>query len=138
MPDRERLLTAADDLALRIDLADQLDAALDSDAEQPGAGVLPLPSADAVVAFLSLATEIREVLHRPVLSVADRARIHGRALDLATARDAAGLRRAWPQLAHLAIHPAVIGGAAAAVLAVVGVAALQRRGHSGPGVLQAA
>jgi hypothetical protein len=56
MPDRERLLTAADDLALRIDLADQLDAALDSDAEQPGAGVLPLPSADAVVAFLSLAT----------------------------------------------------------------------------------
>ena len=136
MPDRERQL-AAYDPATRVDLAEQLDAALDSDAE-PIAGLLALPSADLVATFLSLATEIREVLHRPVLSVADRSRIHARALDIAAAREAAGLRRAWPQLAHRAVHPAVIGGAAAAVLAVVGVAALQRRGHGGPAVLKAA
>lgn len=120
------------DTPTRIDLADRLDAALDSQDDAP---------AGAVATFVSLAAEIREVLHRPVLSAGDRARIHGRVLDLAgPSRRPSGLRRAWPQLVHrgAGVHPAVLGGAAAAVLAVVGVAALQRRGHGGQGALQAA
>ena len=127
-------------LATAVDVADRLDAALDSDLPDVAgqSGVLALLPADPVATFLSLAAEIHEVLHRPVLSAADRARIHGRALDLAEPRAATGLRRAWPQLAQRAVHPAVIGGAAAAVLAVVGVAALQRRGHGGQGALQPA
>lgn len=136
MPDNEILDTTA-----RIDIAERLDAALDSDVPETAddAGVLALPHhADPLATFLSLAAEIRETLHRPVLSPADRARIHGRAQDIAGARGAGGLRRAWPQLAQRAVHPAVIGGAAAAVLAVVGVAALQRRGHGGQAALQAA
>jgi hypothetical protein len=136
MPDRDAQL-AGYDTATRIDLAERLDAALDRD-DRPATGVLALPSADPVAAFLSLATEISEVLHRPLLSAADRARIHVRALDIVAAREPAGLRRAWPQLAHRAVHPAVIGGAAAAVLAVVGVAALQWRSQGGRGAFQAA
>ncbi len=136
MPDRDPQ-PAGYDTATRIDLAERLDAALDRDGA-PVSGVLALPSADPVVAFLSLATEISEVLHRPLLTAADRARIHARTLDMVPTRGPAGLRRAWPQLAHRAVHPAVLGGAAAAVLAVVGVAALQRRGQGGHGALQAA
>jgi len=135
MPDHH--LRFVRDRATRIDIADRLDAALDSDELVPaGAEVLALPAADPVAGFMSLATEIRAALHHPVLSAAERARIHDRALDLAEARGAGGLRRAWPQLAQRAagVHPALIGGAAAAVLAAaVGVAALQRRGHGGSG-----
>jgi len=135
MPDHH--LRFVRDRATRIDIADRLDAALDSDELAPaGAEVLALPAADPVAGFMSLATEIRAALHHPVLSAAERARIHDRALDLAEARGAGGLRRAWPQLAQRAagVHPALIGGAAAAVLAAaVGVAALQRRGHGGSG-----
>ncbi len=135
------------DAPARIDLAEQLDQALDRDPLQRtgdasgAAPVLRLPDADPMAGFVSLATEIREVLHRPVLSATERARIHDRALDLPAARRHAGLRLAWPQLGQRGLRPAVIGGAAAAVLAVVGVAgvaALQRRGHGAPGVLQAA
>lgn len=131
------------DTPTRIDLAGRLDAALDApDSDDDlAAVVLPLADADAVARFVTLAAEIREVLHRPVLSAGDRARIHGRVLDLAgPSRRRSGLRRAWPQLVHrgAGVHPAVLGGAAAAVLAVVGVAALQRRGHAGQSVLQAA
>jgi hypothetical protein len=143
MPDHDRRASGHDS-AMRIDLADRLDAALDSDvdlapAPPAHAGVLALPDADPVATLLSLAAEIRHSLHRPVLTAADRVRIHGRALDIAAARGHTGLRRAWPQLAQRAVHPAVLGGAAAAVVAaMVGVAALQRRGHGGQGVLQAA
>lgn len=144
MPDR-RHLRFVRERATRIDIAERLDAALDSDrldGAVPGEDVLALPAADPVSGFLSLATEIREALHRPVLSPAERARIHDRALDIAEAHGTRGLRRAWPQLAQRAagVHPALIGGAAAAVLAAaVGVAALQRRGHGGSGTaLQAA
>jgi hypothetical protein len=138
MPDIDPY-AAAPDRATRIDLAQRLDSALDSDdAAAPGAAVLALPEADLVATFVSLATEIRHALHRPVLSAADRMRIHGRALDIAEARGRGGLRRAWPQLAERGLRPAVIGGAAAAVLAVVGVAALQRRGHGGHSALQPA
>lgn len=137
MPDHDSPPPESSGLATRIDLAERLDAALDGSFE----------AAIAMAGFLPLAAEIRGALHRPVLSVADRARIHDRAVDIAGARGPAGLRLAWPQrrqlgqLAHRGVHPAVLGGAAAAVLAVVGVAgvaALQRRGHGGPGVLQAA
>jgi len=138
MPDIDPYVVARD-RATRIDLAQRLDSALDSDeTAAPGASVLALPEADPVAMFVSLATEIRQALHRPLLSAADRSRIHGRALDIAEARGQGGLRRAWPQLAHRGLHPAVIGGAAAAVLAVVGVAALQRRGHGGHSAFQAA
>ena len=121
------------DITTRIDLAERLDTALDRDAH-----VLGLPAADPLAPCVSLAAEISEVLHRPLLSAADRARIHGRMVDMAGGHG--GLRRAWPQLAARVSHPAVIGGAAAAVLAVVGVAALQRRGHGGgaAGAFQAA
>jgi hypothetical protein len=131
---------AARDRATRIDLAQRLDSALDGDeTAAPGAAsVLALPEADPVATFVSLATEIRQALHHPMLSAAERRRIHGRALDIAEARGQGGLRRTWPQLAHRGLHPAVIGGAAAAVLAVVGVAALQRRGHGGHSALQPA
>jgi hypothetical protein len=127
----------------RIDLAHRLDALLDDDvAAAPHGGaeaaVVPLPGADPVGVLLSLASEIRDVLHRPVLTDADRMRIHGRTLDLLEARGHGGLRLHWPQLGHRAVHPAVLGGAAAAVLAVVGVAALQRRGHGSAAAIQAA
>ena len=118
----------------RIDLAHRLDAVLDDD---DPAAVLPI-AADPLAAFVSLAAEIRDVLHRPVLSEAERRRIHARTLDLVEDRAHAGLRLPWPQLGHRALHPAVLGGAAAAVRAVVGVAALQRRGHAPAGAAQAA
>jgi hypothetical protein len=125
MPDQNSGLL---DEATRIDLATRLDAALD---DQTGD--------DAMAAFLSLAAEIRAALQRPSLNAAERARIHARALEPSHARANAGLRRAWPQLAQLGSHPAVLGGAAAAVLALVGVAALRdRRGHGGPAILPAA
>lgn len=143
MPDQN-----STDTATRIDLAHRLDALLDeADALElhPGragaadaAAVVPLPSADPVAVLLSVAAEIREVLHRPVLTEADRMRIHDRTLDILGTRGHGGLRLPWPQLGHRGIHPAVLGGAAAAVLAVVGVAALQRRGHGPGAVIQAA
>lgn len=114
--------------ATRIDVATRLDAALDSD--------LPLSRfdpADPVGDLVALGGELRVALQRPLLSAAERARIHDRALDLAAARGG-GLRRAWPQL-----HPAVVGGAAAAVLAVAGLVALgTRRGHGAAAVVSAA
>jgi hypothetical protein len=122
MPDPRSDLDAALDLATRIDLAARLDAGLDGDTH--------LDPADPLHGFLSLATEIRDALQRPLLTPAERSRIQARAVALA-ARRRRGLRRAWPQLAHLGSHPAVVGGAAAAVLAVVGLAALRdRRGQS--------
>src|SRR5258708_31761953 len=105
-----------DPRSTRIDLAHRLDAALDSEALDAAvaraSAVLALPEVDPVAAFLSLATEIRDALHRPVLSAADRMRIHGRALDIAEARGHGGLRRARPQLAQRGPHPAAIGGGA--------------------------
>jgi len=119
---------------LRIDVAERLDAALDRD--------LPpsvFESADPVAQMVWLGAEIRTALQRPLLTAAERARIHARAVDLAEGRGIGGLRRAWPQLAHLGTHPAVVGGAAAAVLAVAGLVALrERRGHGVPPVLHAA
>jgi hypothetical protein len=83
-----------------------------------------------VALFVSLGAEIRAVMQQPWLSPLERSRIHARAVDIAEGRAHPGLRRAWPQLAHLG-HPAVVGGAAAAVLAVAGLVALrERRGHT--------
>jgi hypothetical protein len=83
--------------------------------------------------------EVRHALQQPWLTELERVRIHARAVDIAAARGLGGLRRAWPQLAHLSAHPAVVGGAAAAVLAVAGLVALrERRGHGAPAVLHAA
>lgn len=122
-----------DDHDLRIDVAERLDAALDSDVPPR------FDTTDPLGELLSLAAEIRVALQRPVLSPMERARIHARAVDLAEARGHAGLRRSWPQLAHLGAHPAVVGGAAAAVLAVAGLVALrERRGHGGAAALNAA
>jgi hypothetical protein len=89
--------------------------------------------ADLAGSFLSLATEIRHALQQPSLTAAERRRIHDRAMEMAAARGTHRLRRAWPQLVQLGSHPAVIGGTAAAVLAVVGVVALRdRRGQGLP------
>jgi hypothetical protein len=85
--------------------------------------------------------EVRHALQAPLLSALERARIHARALDMAAGHEHLGLRRAWPQLAQLGAHPAVVGfgGAAAAVLAVAGLVALrERRGHAAASVLRAA
>jgi hypothetical protein len=118
---------------VRIDIAERLDVALDGDA----AG--RFETGDPVAEFMTLAAEIRDALQQPVLSPVQRARIHARAVDLAGAHGHSGFRRAWPQLAHLGAHPAMVGGAAAAVLAVAGLVALrERRGHSGSSVLSAA
>ena len=87
----------------------------------------------------ALETELRWALGQPVLSPLDRARIHARAMEITGGHGHGGLRRAWPQLAHLGAHPAMVGGAAAAVLAVAGLVALrERRGHGGSSVLHAA
>jgi hypothetical protein len=87
----------------------------------------------------ALVAELRWALGQPLLSEVDRTRIHARALDVAAGHEHAGFRRAWPQLAQLGSHPAVVGGAAAAVLAVAGLVALrERRGHGGSPVLRAA
>ena len=114
----------------RIDVADRLDAALDSD--------LPLAHfdrTDPLGELVALGGEVRTALHRPSLSVTARARIHERALELAGSHP--GLRRGWPQLPQ--VHPAVVGGAAAAVLAAAGLVALRgRRGHGAAAVLGAA
>ena len=119
---------------LRIDVAERLDAALDSDTPPS-----VFEAADPVAQLVWFAAEVRAALQRPSLTAAERARIHARAVDLAEGGGLAGFRRAWPQLAHLGAHPAVVGGAAAAVLAVAGLVALrERRGHSGPSVLHAA
>lgn len=113
----------------RIDVAERLDAALDSD--------LPLSHfdrSDPLGELVALGGEVRTALHRPSLSVAARARIHERALEMAGPHS--GFRLAWPQLPQ--VHPAVVGGAAAAVLAAAGLVALRgRRGH-GAAVLGAA
>jgi hypothetical protein len=119
--------------AARIDLAERLDIALDAEV----AATL-FDSTDPVAEFLSLGAEIRAALQQPSLTALERARIHARAVDIAEAHGH-GIRRAWPQLAHLGSHPALVGGAAAAVLAVVGLAALrERRVHTGAAVLRAA
>jgi hypothetical protein len=119
---------------LRIDVAERLDHALDSDA-----AAAAFEPTDLVGLFVSLGTEIRAALQQPSLSAVERARIHARAVDLAASHEPGGLRRAWPQLAHLGSHPAVVGGAAAAVLAVAGLVALrERRGHGGSSVPHAA
>lgn len=118
---------------VRIDIAERLDLALDSDA------ATRWDARDPLGEFLTLAAEIRDALQQPVLSPLERARIHARALDLAGGHGHSGFRRAWPQLAHLGAHPAVVGGAAAAVLAVAGLVALrERRGHGAPSILSAA
>jgi hypothetical protein len=118
---------------VRIDIAERLDVALDSEA------VARYDLTDPVGEFVTLAAEIRDALHQPVLSPVERARIHARAVDLAGVHGHTGFRRAWPQLAQLGAHPAVVGGAAAAVLAVAGLVALrERRGHAGSSVLSAA
>jgi hypothetical protein len=117
----------------RIDIAERLDAALDTEADAAW-----FDATDPLRQFVSLGAEIRELLHQPSLTAAERARIRARVLDLASAQGHGGLRRAWPQLAQLRAHPAVVGGAAAAMLAVAGLVALhERRGHSGS-VLNAA
>jgi len=126
MPDTPLDLEILLDRETRIDLAARLDAYIDSDRDDE------LHHGDPLASFLALATEIRDALRHPVLSDTDRARIHARAVDLA-ARRSRGLRRTWPQLAHLGTHPAVVGGAAAAVLAIAGLAALRdRRGAHAP------
>ncbi len=107
----------------RIDVAERLDAALD--AEMSAAS---FPRSDPVGELVELGVELRVALQQPSLTVIERARV-----DLADRGH--GLRRAWPQLTA---HPAMVGGAAAAVLAVAGLVALgSRRGH-GPAVLGAA
>lgn len=112
----------------RIDVAARLDAALDGDAPPPHHH-----RTDPVADLVALGGELRIALQQPLLSAVERARIHARAVDLAEARSP-GFRRAWPQL-----HPAVVGGAAAAVLAVAGLVALgSRRGHGAAAVLPAA
>jgi hypothetical protein len=118
-----------EDPLARVDVADRLDAALDGDASAQG-----FDSTDPVPVFLSLGTEIRAAMRQPWLTPLERSRIHARAVDLVEGRAQPGLRRAWPQLvpqlAHWG-HPAVVGGAAAAVLAVAGLVALrERRGHA--------
>ncbi|HXA28251.1 MAG TPA: hypothetical protein VN193_05830 [Candidatus Angelobacter sp.] len=119
---------------LRLGVAERLDTALDS-ATPPTV----FEAADPLAQLVFLGAEIRAALQQPVLTAAERSRIHARALDLAEGRGLAGFRRAWPQLAHLSAHPAVVGGAAAAVLAVAGLVALrERRGHGAPPVLHAA
>jgi len=119
---------------LRIDVADRLDAALDGDATPS-----QFDRTDPVAGLLAAGAEIRAALQQPSLTAVERARIHGRAVDIAEGRSHGGLRRAWPQLAQLGSHPAVVGGAAAAVLAVAGLVALrERRGHTGAPVLKAA
>jgi hypothetical protein len=110
------------DRETRIDLAARLDAALDSD---HATHTEAHRQVETLAPFLALAAEIRDSLHRPVLTPDERARIHALAVALAGHR-ARGLRRTWPQLAHLGTHPAVVGGAAAAVLAVVGITAALR------------
>jgi hypothetical protein len=121
------------DAHLRIDVAERLDGALDA-----GAAPSHFDATDPVGALVSLAAEVGVALHRPSLSPVERARIHAHAIDICEAHSHGGLRRAWPQLGPLRVHPAVVGGAAAAVLAVAGLVALhERRGHSGS-VLHAA
>jgi hypothetical protein len=118
---------------VRIDIAERLDLALDSDV------ATRFDVTDPVGEFVTLAAEIRWALQEPMLSPVERARIHARAVDLAGGHPHSGFRRAWPQLVHLGAHPAVVGGAAAAVLAVAGLVALrERRGHGGPSILSAA
>ena len=106
----------------RIDLAARLDCALDTPA-------IPDPRQDeALRPLLALASELHASLHRPLLTDRQRQQIRARAHALA-ARRTGGLRRGWPQLAT---HPAVVGGAAAAFLAAVGIAAAamrDRRAH---------
>jgi len=126
MPDTTADLDRLLDRETRIDLAARLDSALDQAhrAHDP-----------ALAAFLSLAAEIRQALLHPSLTPAERARIHARALALAEGRWTAGLRRTWPQLAR----PAVVGGAAAALVAVVGLAALREwRGQAAQPIFGAA
>jgi hypothetical protein len=119
---------------LRIDVAERLDAALDSDTPPS-----VFEAADPVAQLVWFAAEIRSALQQPSLTAVERDRIHARALDIAGGHGLAGLRRAWPQLAQLGAHPAMVGGAAAAVLAVAGLVALrERRGHGGAPVLHAA
>lgn len=101
----------------RIDLAARLDAALD-EATAHAAHVH-----DLLQPLLALADELHTTLHRPLLSDHQRQHILGRAQALA-GHNTRGFRRAWPQLAT---HPAVVGGAAAAVLAAVGIAAAALR-----------
>jgi len=87
----------------------------------------------------ALGVELHAALQQPWLSGLDRARIHARAVEIAEAHGHGGFRRAWPQLAQLSAHPAMVGGAAAAVLALAGLVALrERRGHGAPSVLRAA
>ena len=113
---------------IRIDVAERLDAALDAELSASA-----FPPSDPVGELVELGVELRAALQQPSLTVMERARIHARAVDLAERGH--GLRRAWPQLAA---HPAMVGGAAAAVLAVAGLVALgTRRGH-GAAVLGAA
>lgn len=117
----------------RIDVAERLDAALDGDAPRAR-----FDRTDPVGELIALGAELRTALQRPSLSAVERARIHARAVDIAAGRNH-GLRRTWPQLAHLGTHPAVMGGAAAAVLAVAGLVALrERRGHAPAAALSAA
>ena len=112
----------------RTDVAERLDAALDGDPR-----LAHFDRTDPVGDLVALGGELRVTLQQPSLSAVERARIHARAVGLVEARSP-GLRRAWPQL-----HPAVVGGAAAAVLAVAGLVALgTRRGHGAAAVLRAA
>jgi hypothetical protein len=105
------------DSETRIVMASRLDSALDD----------PAPSYAVLASFVSLAAEIRDALRVPVLSGEDRARIHARAVGLARGSRRAGLRRAWPELTRLRSRPALVGGAAAAVIVVGGLAALRER-----------
>lgn len=108
------------------DLAARLESALDDDSIAH--------HTDPLAPLLALATELHDALHNhPALTEADRTRIHARAVALAQATQSTGFRRPWPQLAtHLSTHPAVVGGAAAAVLAAAVLAALRdRRAHTG-------
>ncbi len=92
------------------------------------------PAGDAEL--LALGAELNAALQQPWLSGLDRARIHARAVEIAEGHGHGGFRRAWPQLAA---HPAMVGGAAAAVLALAGLVALrERRGHGAASVLRAA
>ncbi|HEV7678092.1 MAG TPA: hypothetical protein VGQ42_05955 [Candidatus Dormibacteraeota bacterium] len=114
-----------DESVARIDVAERLDAALDGDLPARG-----FDSTDPVALFVSLGAEIRAAMQQAWLAPLERSRIHARAVDIAEGHGHPGLRRAWPQLTHLG-RPAVVGGAAAAMLAVAGLVALrERRGHT--------
>jgi hypothetical protein len=99
-----------------LDEVEWLDAVLEG--RRPAAEV-----PDQVRAMLAVAGEVADALAAPVLTPADRERIHRRALH---GRGWGGrLRHDLPRLAR---RPTVVGGAAA-VIAVVGIALLRGRSH---------